>query len=72
MTKIEVFAADVFTQIREIEQLGDLPHITEFSQLHDYFDANVGWGDQIDTLDPEAWAAVQEGVNSLLSGNYEG
>jgi hypothetical protein len=65
------YAQQVFTQIREMQIDNELPQdITTFSQLHDHFDANTGWGDEIDNLPPEVWARVQVCVNEMLCGGY--
>lgn len=66
---IEGVAADIADRIRDMKDFGELPEdLTRFAQLHDHFDANTGWGDDIDALDPATWARVQAHVDYLLGG----
>jgi hypothetical protein len=58
--------------IREIQEAGELPtDITEFGQLHDHIDANVGWSDEIDDLPIEDWITVQARVDALLAASLQ-
>ena len=71
-TDIDRMAQHVVGIIREIQEAGELPaDVTDFGQLHDHFDANVGWSDEIDALPHMQWAAVQDRVTELLSASLQ-
>ena len=60
------YAVQVLQQIRRAQAAGDLPDVSGFGELHDHIDANVGWGDVIDGLEHDQWAAVTDIVHGLL------
>ena len=71
-TDIDRMAQHVVGIIMEIQEAGELPaDVTDFGQLHDHFDANVGWSDEIDALPHMQWAAVQDRVTELLSASLQ-
>jgi hypothetical protein len=60
-------ATEVVTGIRAMQNDGVLPEeLTEFSELHSHIDANVGWSEEIDDLEVEQWAEVQQRVDAQL------
>lgn len=73
--QIDSHARNILEQIRDmqangVQVSGELRHVpkdlTEFSDLHDIFDANVGWGDDIDALDLDDFPDVIDRVATLL------
>ena len=44
--------------------------VHSFGQLHDYFDANVGWSDEIDGLGTDDWADLQNHVNDRMQERH--
>lgn len=66
---IDAMAAQIVGQIEDMIGQHRIPRITEFSELHNYFDANTGWGNHIDALSPQDWAAVQWRVTDRLRIN---
>lgn len=60
-------AAAVFTKIHAMRAEGTIPAVSSFAELHDHFDANTGWGDDIDALPPETWAAVTTQVDRMFA-----
>lgn len=66
-TRIDRLAGQMLATIRELQSDGTLPYgITTFSQLHDYMDANVGWGDEVDALSTDDRNRLFYAVNDLL------
>lgn len=64
---IDRMAAQIVAEIARMQDCGELPAaLRDFGDLHDHFDANVGWGDEIDGLDTADWAAVQQRVNIFM------
>jgi hypothetical protein len=63
---VDTHARHIATQIREMSARGEVPDITDFAQLRDHFDANAGWGPDIDALDPATFAAIAWRVTELL------
>lgn len=64
---IDRMAAFIVAEINLMKDCGNLPaNLRDFGDLHDHFDANVGWSDEIDALNTDVWAAVQAQVNTLL------
>ena len=64
---IDRMAAFIVAEIDLMKDCGSLPaNLRDFGDLHDHFDANVGWSDEIDALTTDVWAAVQAQVNILL------
>lgn len=56
--------------IRDMQNNGELPEgIHDFGQLHEHFDANVGWGDEVDSLERHDWVVVQGRVHELLAAS---
>ncbi len=69
---IDRMAKHMLAIIREIQEADELPaDITDFGQLHDHMDANVGWSDEIDALPIEDWIAVQDRVNGMLAASLQ-
>jgi hypothetical protein len=63
-------AAQMLQTIREIQEAGELPAtLSGFGVLHDHFDANVGWSDEIDSLGHDDWADVQNRVDELIKAS---
>lgn len=66
-------AREMVRQIRTMEgnvtnSRGELlPVVTSFAMLHDYFDANLGWSDDIDALPISEWHSLVDLVDSILS-----
>jgi hypothetical protein len=70
-SQIDDHAEQVLTRIREMQIDNELPQdITRFAQLHDHFDANVGWGDATDKLPADDWIDVQHRVDALLQQGW--
>lgn len=67
--RIDAMAAQIVSQIHDMIGQRRIPRITEFSELHHHFDANTGWGNHIDALSPQDWAAVQWRVTDRLRIN---
>ena len=64
---LDALATQVYGQIRVMQATGELPaSLDSFDELHDWFDANVGWGDTIDNLSTPEWAALQDHVDCML------
>jgi hypothetical protein len=59
-------AETIVDRINRLVDDGQLPRITDFAELHDHGDANVGWSEEIDALEHEAWVHTQWLVNDLL------
>lgn len=66
---IDALAACVVGQIQQLVNQRRIPRVTEFSELHGHFDANTGWGNDIDALTSQDWAAVQWRVTDRLRIN---
>ena len=62
---VDDHAQFIVSRIRQMVA-GGLPAITDFGELHDHFDANVGWSEQIDELDPFTWAWITWRVTDIL------
>lgn len=61
-------ARAIVAQIRLWQADGELPEKVEsFVDLHNAFDANVGWGDVIDGLEHDQWQALTERVDEILA-----
>lgn len=69
MPDVDRMAGEIVAQIERMKQYGELPANVRFSDLHDHFDANVGWSDEIDALPTDQWAAVQQRVDDLLDSD---
>jgi hypothetical protein len=66
--QIEEWARTVVHHVNRMQDVGHLPKaIGDFSALHQYFDANVGWPEPIDRQPNEVWAAIQRRASQLLS-----
>lgn len=63
---IDAYATAICHHITDMTATGHLPAITDFAQLHDHFDANTGWGPEIDALPPAMWTAIQWRVTARL------
>lgn len=67
---IDRYAQEVVRQIHTLVAAGTLPRdVLCFSDLHYHMDANEGWGEELDALTPDGWAAVQERVTDILRSN---
>lgn len=80
--RIDRIADDIIEQIIDMMETGYtvggehriLPMVSSYSELHDYFDANVGWGEEWDRLwqdgmvahDLSAVNAVTDRVDAVL------
>jgi hypothetical protein len=66
--QIEDWARQVIRMINRMQDDKELPAaVGSFDALHDHFDANVGWSDEMDTLPAEVWQLVTVRVSQLLS-----
>lgn len=57
--RIDAYSAQLICQVRELISKARIPAIADFADLHNYIDANNGWGEPIDSLSPEDFVAVQ-------------
>ena len=64
--QLHTHAEAIVARIAELNAAGILPRVTDFVELHNYFDADTAWGAAIDDLDAEAWAHTQWLVTDLL------
>lgn len=57
--RIDAYAAQLIYQVRELISKARIPAVADFADLHNHLDANTGWGEPIDSLSHEDFAAVQ-------------
>ena len=57
--RIDAYAGQLIHQVRELVSRTRIPPVADFADLHNHLDANTGWGEPIDSLSPEDFAAVQ-------------
>ena len=48
------------------EYQGRLPMVSSFEELHDHFDANLGWSDELDEADVSVFNEVSTRVDKVL------
>lgn len=72
---VDRFAAEILGQIRDMQEngyshgtafKGRLPKVASFSELHDYFDANVGWGDEFEQTYEDAREHATDFMNDVF------
>lgn len=69
--QMQRYADDMLAEIAMMQDGGTLPDtVPGFAFLHDYFDANVGWGDEIDNLPHDQWAALADAVDARLRAAF--
>ncbi|WP_082956768.1 hypothetical protein [Mycolicibacter sinensis] len=57
--RIDAYASQIIYQVRELISKARIPAVADFADLHNHLDANTGWGNPIDSLSAEDFAAVQ-------------
>jgi hypothetical protein len=81
-TRLERIAQGMLAEVREMQKYPSLPHkgkdfllpdVRTFGELHDYFDANVGWN--VESFEDDYWfteegndlyIAIQDRVHQML------
>lgn len=60
-------AHTIIAKITYLMFSGTIPRcVTDFGELHAFFDANTGWSSAIDQLDQDQWTYVQWLVTDIL------
>lgn len=65
--RLNTEAHTIIAKITYLMFSGTIPRrVTDFSELHAFFDANTGWSPSIDQLDNDQWIYVQWLVTDIL------
>lgn len=65
--QLNIAANTIIVAIGYLRMAGTIGRrVTDFSELHDFVDANTGWSKSIDQLDQDQWTYVQWLVTDLL------
>lgn len=64
---VDRLARAMVAQVDAMKRDGTVPaELRDFADLHEHFDANVGWGDEVDALALDDWRDVQNRAHELL------